>query len=509
MNRAEKEIRRLELQGQLDSERSALERNIEGQVATPPRLAEQIIEVALSLMGDREVRFLDPGLGSGAFFSALLRKNVGIHSALGIERDPRFVRVARSLWRDQNLEVVHDDFTSLKPSMSSSLIVANPPYVRHHHLESSVKNRLKRRVREELGIEVSGLAGLYIYFLMISHSWMDREGVAAWLIPSEWMSVNYGTALRHYFTDHTTLLRVHVFDAADVQFGDALVSSSVVFFRRNAPSAEHEVHFTSGNLLSPSNTQRMPQHKLRWESKWSTVFLGDHHTSTSTIADYFEIRRGIATGRNKFFIQPLSEFLRIGVPYHFLRPILPSSRNLQGRIIRRRPDGYPNLESPLALLNCVLPEKELREGYPAVWEYLNSEDAEIAKNSYLARHRELWYCQEDREPAPFLMTYMGRGRNGHSPFRVFGNRSDAIATNSYHLMYPREPLKQYIDRNPDLLGAMAETLEGIAADWYQHHGREYGGGLHKLEPKELASLPGDRLSTRFDIQPAQEQYELL
>jgi adenine-specific DNA-methyltransferase len=55
---------------------------------------------------------------------------------------------------------------------------------------------------------------------------MADDGYAAWLIPSEFMDVNYGAALKRYLTDHVTLIRVHRFDPADVQFGDALVSSS-------------------------------------------------------------------------------------------------------------------------------------------------------------------------------------------------------------------------------------------------------------------------------------------
>ena len=40
----------------------------------------------------------------------------------------------------------------------------------------------------------------------------------------------YGSVLRTYLSRNVTLLQIHTFDAADVQFADALVSSAVVVF---------------------------------------------------------------------------------------------------------------------------------------------------------------------------------------------------------------------------------------------------------------------------------------
>ena len=55
---------------------------------------------------------------------------------------------------------------------------------------------------------------------------MADDGLAAWLIPSEFMDVNYGRAIKEYLLNQVTLLRIHRFDPSDVQFNDALVSSA-------------------------------------------------------------------------------------------------------------------------------------------------------------------------------------------------------------------------------------------------------------------------------------------
>ena len=159
-----------------------------------------------------------------------------IEHAVGVELDPVFCNAARDLWSGTGLDVVCGDFTRVvaddgRPP-SPNLILANPPYVRHHHLKREDKQRLQALVRRMAGVEIHGLAGLYVYFLLLATAWMEDGGYAAWLIPSEFMDVNYGAALKRFLTDRVTLLRVHRFDPDDVQFGDALVSSVVLVFRK-------------------------------------------------------------------------------------------------------------------------------------------------------------------------------------------------------------------------------------------------------------------------------------
>src|SRR5690242_7242329 len=67
------EAARLALQIALDGQKSQEERNRLGQFATPPNLARAILAYALSLLReDAPVRFFDPAIGTGSFYSALL-----------------------------------------------------------------------------------------------------------------------------------------------------------------------------------------------------------------------------------------------------------------------------------------------------------------------------------------------------------------------------------------------------------------------------------------------------
>ena len=71
---AEREERRLREQARLDRAMGACERNRTGQFATPGPLAEDILRYCRARwQGRRSVRFLEPCLGTGSFYSALLR----------------------------------------------------------------------------------------------------------------------------------------------------------------------------------------------------------------------------------------------------------------------------------------------------------------------------------------------------------------------------------------------------------------------------------------------------
>jgi len=65
---------RLAILRRLDSVKGQAERNRLGQFATPPSLADEIIEYACSQLSPEDrVRFLEPGFGTGSFYCALLR----------------------------------------------------------------------------------------------------------------------------------------------------------------------------------------------------------------------------------------------------------------------------------------------------------------------------------------------------------------------------------------------------------------------------------------------------
>jgi len=89
---------------------------------------------------------------------------------------------------------------------------------------------------------------------------------------------------------------------------------------------------------------------------------------------------------------------------------------------------------------------------------------------------------------------MGRQAQGNrNPFRFILNRSKATAPNVYLMLYPGHALKKELKDNPELLKTVWQALNEISPDILMGEGRVYGGGLHKIEPNELANAPADSI----------------
>src|SRR5215813_5256639 len=139
-----------------------------GQFWTPQWVAEAM--VAYCLAGGAESVF-DPAVGAGAFFIAakkIAEKKRRRINLFGAELDRDALRQAESNGlpaRDLE-QVVIGDFVLRPPDRRFPAIVANPPYIRHHRLSSSIKESLRAFGAELIGKKLDGRAGMHIYFLL-------------------------------------------------------------------------------------------------------------------------------------------------------------------------------------------------------------------------------------------------------------------------------------------------------------------------------------------------------
>jgi len=485
-----------------------------------------MLQHAQGLLGSGPVRFLDPAIGTGSFYAALLRlwPIAHIGAATGFEIDTHYARPCARVWRGTPLELRCEDFTAAAAPVQQhgrfNLLICNPPYVRHHHLQPADKARLQQRSMHASGVRLSGLAGLYAHFITTAHSWMSDDAIAGWLIPSEFMDVNYGRALKHYLLNAVTLLRIHRFDPMHGQFSDALVSSAIVWLRNRKPAPTHQVECTYGGSLSQPQTRGLMRvGQLQPQARWSgyTAALrvarrGDAlravvlpEVAATKLGDVFRVKRGIATGANKFFIMTAERATEHGIPRQCLRPILPAARRLASDQVPANEDGEPLIAHALWLLDCRLPEDQIRARYPRLWRYLEEGRSTVGRR-YLCTRRTPWYSQERREPTSFLCTYMARGhgreRGGgdsgsgvvadgeadSNAGRFIFNCSQAIVANSYLMLYPREPLARYIGGDPERARRVWQALKAIGSAAMIAGGRVYGGGLYKIEPRELTAI---------------------
>ncbi len=487
--------RLISLQKVLDAEKEVKARNAMGQFATPLELAEQITRVVHSIIGRDDVSFLEPAVGLGSFYSAFLDTfgDFG-QRATGFEIDKHYGKPAQEIWNGKPIEIIIGDFLkAAAPDEKYDCLIANPPYVRHHNIGKDLKIELKRRAENKIGMPVSGLTGVYCYFMALSEDWLKDGGISCWLVPTEFMDVNYGVAFKTYLRDNVQLLRIHKFEAEDVRFSDALVSSCVVIFKICNPSPDHSIEFTSGaDIENPQNITIVHSSELQPKEKWTRLFNKPVSISAKgnhTIGDFFTVKRGLVTGDNNFFLIDTLTAEANHIPKEMLRPIVPSPRHL--------PQGTQEigLQTGLSLFHCDMNRDELGSKFPSVLKYIEKGEAEGRQEGYICSRRSPWYFCPSQSAGPIIMPYMVR--EGSKAFRFILNEHRLMTANTYLHLHPRPEYAEILEDTNNLRSIWL-SLSHIPQRRLMECGRVYGGGLHKMEPGELMSVPADELKEAID-----------
>lgn len=480
-----------------------------GYYVTPPEYANEMATCALNYFPNNStIDFGDSAVGSGVLFLALKRqldlkdnnkpfKKAIIRSAIGIDNDKKMALEAYLRCSKRGLTVILGDALSPEIELGEkrNLMMVNPPYDRHEEIPFSYKQLLRKLAMDQTGIQVSKKSGLYVYHLLIMDKWLADNGIAVWLIPSAFLQTKYGEAVRQYLTKKVKLLRIHQYDAEATQFDKAMVSTTIVVFRKETPQLSDSVSFSYGKSLeTPVYCHSIRINQLLKSSNWNCLLSPKTETnstlSTIQFSDLFTIKRGIATGANSFFVLNRETAIRNGIPDIALKPILPKARFLQDTIICADEEGYPKVKPQLVLIDSDMTESEIKKNYPLFYEYLlkakepDASGRAIVERT-LVKSRKPWYKQEEREVPMFLLTYMGRKKENNTYLSFFLNKSNAIALNTYIMLYPKPWLSELLQNDPSLVEQLFIALKLTASSALSEIGRVYSGGLRKVEPNEL------------------------
>lgn len=482
---------------------------------TPPEYARDMAQCALAAFGDdsKKIFFGDSAIGTGALFIAIKRlvdtvnsdenKNYSFGSAIGIDIDERMAKEAFLRCSKRDLVVIYGD--AISPSIDlgkkRNMMIVNPPYNRHEEIPEEYREKAKKLAEVQTGIQVPANAGLYVYHLLIMDKWLDDNGIAVWLLPSIFMQSRYGKAIRQYLTNNVQLVRLHIYDEEKLQFDDTMISTTIIVFKKVPPVKSQKVVVTYGDSINePQFSKIFDLDCLNKEiDNWRNLIVNSkkntpHPSLDIRFSALFDIKRGLATGANSFFVIERNKAKEYGIPDVALKPILPKARYLQSLVIRSKDDGYPDVEPQMALIDCDLDEETIKSKYPAFFDYLQKakekgKDGKTIVDRTLVKSRKPWYKQELRDPPLFLLTYMGRNKKDLPPLYFLLNQSEAVALNTYLLLYPKSWLMKIIENNELLCKKLLSALNHSAKKIIAQQTRVYSGGLQKLEPNELKNSP--------------------
>lgn len=461
-------------------------RKQKGQFFTPVEIAELMAEwVSQNQNG---LKILDPAVGLGIFFRTLLTKDFANRSPFltGYDIDPDLLLRAQEVFAEKpNVELVCRDYLADGEwDEKYDGIICNPPYLKFHDYD----NKEAIRLFEEKGLKMSGFTNIYTLFLLKSLQQLNPGGRMAYIVPSEFMSADYGKQIKKYLLKSGLLRYVIVVDFEVEVFEDVLTTSSILLFAHD--EHQKEVEFINVNSLDELKdmTQYVSQYPTdqkkgrvydikeldetkKWRMYYQTVNREKYHNLV-TFSNYAKVSRGIATGANHYFAFSTEKAEENKIQSKYLVPCLTKAQDVKKHFFTE--NDFEDLKSRnknvfLLKLNGfdIKSDAEMQK-------YIQHGEESGINKRYLTKNRTPWYSMENRAPAPILVTVFNR-----TGLRFVRNEYGVYNLTAFHCVYVKDDYLPKID----LL--MAYLVTNVAKEIFEDSRREYSGGLKKFEPNDL------------------------
>ncbi len=459
-----------------------------GQVETPRPVAELMARWVMSL---KPVSVLDPAAGLGTLLEAC-RRECREAQLVGVELDAETLRLAKAQ-APRGTKLILADYLLSDAGLFEG-IIANPPYVKAQRLDYAESDW--RYFEERFGTPLDRLTNLYALFLL--KIWEDLAlcGRAAVLLPAEFLNANFGEEIKERLVQELRPAGIAIFSPSLNVFSDALTTSAIVFLHKGAATRpllatkvetiEEAVAFVNELLAHPVTERSVSYTDLahfKPRDKWLNVLLNsaapfDIARFPRRIGDYFDCRRGIATGANEFFCLSSSGLREHGLDREHVEPCVTRAVDAKGLVF-----STENLNALVAAdRRCYLLNP--RRNGRALDQYLDSGKRLGIPERHLPSHRPVWYLPENRAAADIWVAVFSREN-----VKFILNMSSAKNLTCFHGLYAKPGCEQL----SPLLVLFLNSTGGREA--FTQVNRFYGDGLNKLEPKDVEAMPCPEMPT--------------
>jgi adenine-specific DNA-methyltransferase len=465
---------------------------------TPPEVAQILTDWAIT---NASTTVLDPSLGGCAFLYAALEtlRRMGNptpgRQIYGVDIDPDAQLYLKPLLLAGAMpeQFVIEDFFNIAPGyFGDSLfgaVVGNPPYIRYHDIPDEAQGRAVARLKS-FNIQVSGRASYWAFFLLYSMQFLHRGGRLAMILPGAFLHTDYSAQVRELLTRHFEevtiyLLQERIFE--DTEEESVLVCAAGArelhkTLRIGAVKGVGDLEQAFENMQNSTRTLDSAEGDGGWLRALiepEALALYDQLVERPNVirmGEWVKTRIGVVTGNNEFFILSLVEQAQRSISDDYLVPIIRRSVHLTGLWVRDQ-DLQFLAENGNKFLLLALNQVESKLPTP-LQEYIRYGQEAGVPRSRKCRDRRPWYVV----PHTFVPRAFMPCMSAAWP-RLVINQSGYTCTNNILRVFWKEE-RAAEDWLRLALGTLS-TLSQLSAELV---GRSYGGGVLKLEPKELARL---------------------
>lgn len=215
---------------------------------------------------------------------------------------------------------------------------------------------------------------------------------------------------------------------------------------------------------------------LNPRNKWLNLLFNDTPSDsiifTNRVGDYFNCRRGIATGANDYFCLTPSEIREHNLTKAHVEPCITKAVDADGLIFTRQ--KFDKLVADKRRCFLLNPSRNGQN----LTRYLKLGEQQGVPKRHLPSHRPIWYLPENRAVADIWVAVFSR-----ESAKFILNTSGAKNLTCFHGLYAKSDYKFL----PPLMTLFLNSSAGRQA--FSKVNRFYGDGLNKLEPKDVEEMP--------------------
>lgn len=425
------------------------------QVETPPDIVRLVWSLASELRhGQTFDSALDLGAGDGRFSQA-----VGLYrNYTGIEIDKM---KAHHAILPPEAELVVADALQWEGS-DYSICVGNPPYIRHHGLESAWRDSALQRIQASGGPALKKTANAYVIFLAQALMRTKADGMVAQVVPYEWVTRPSAKELRAYIEAKGWDVHVYRFDSNI--FPTVLTTASITIIDKSTDSGQWKF-----GAITRSGEVRLARHASGTSSKVISYSDGSHACKAI---------RGLSPGGQHIFVLTEEERLFYSLKKgEDVRPCVTSLRSINQDLKCLDKDSFEQL-FVRAGARCWLIRSDEENMSPQLTRYLASVDEVTWKKYSTCTKRALWWKYRPH-PVPALLVASGFTQKGP---KILLNEVGAVAVGSVYGVL--------VEQGRLLASTMANKLRNYD---FRRRLVHHSNGLKKIEVRQLNAVLADLL----------------
>jgi adenine-specific DNA-methyltransferase len=429
---------------------------------TPSNLANYLTR---SLVTSSKLSILDPAYGEGSLLLAaeriLHKKNKKSHLHLyGCDTKP--INGLLKHLPEANLKKV--DFFKYPLDNKHNLILTNPPFVRHHLLDSETITKYRKKYPELTFL--NNTSDLWAYFIVKSVAHLKIGGSIGAILPWSFLQADYAIPLRKWLYEYFG--EIKLLALSEKYFEDA-EERIVLIWMKNFGEKCKSIKLGSADSIK-SKIQYLP---LSYEDWIANKVLYNRTTDVSellrTYKDYgfvefnqcADIRIGVVTGADNFFIMNIASAKEWNFNRKNLLPILTGVREFNNYLIH----GNRVLKRLIKLT-----KSDYRKNMKFI---LAGKKAEYNLRAH-SLLRTPWYKVRIGKMPDAFFPY----RISKTPF-LLPNKNKAQCTNSVHRIYYKQV------NNIERKWIEISILSAIGQLSIEAYSKTYGRGVLKIEPSSL------------------------